>query len=32
LREREQMRGLSVGIVLTGANVDTGLFGRILLS
>jgi threonine dehydratase len=32
LRERDQMRGRSVGIVLTGANVDTGLFGRILLS
>lgn len=32
LREREQVRGRSVGIVLTGANVDSGPFGRILLA
>jgi threonine dehydratase len=32
LRERKQLGGQSVGIVLTGANVDAGPFGRILLS
>ena len=32
MREREQLRGQSVGIVLTGANVDAEPFGRILLA
>jgi threonine dehydratase len=32
LNERERMRGRRVGIVLTGANVDPDVFGRILLA
>jgi threonine dehydratase len=32
LQERERVRGRSVGIVLTGGNVDAGIFGRILLA
>jgi len=32
LQERDRVRGRSVGIVLTGANVDAEPFGRILLA
>ncbi len=32
LRERDRMRGRSVGIVVTGANVDADLFTRVLAS
>jgi threonine dehydratase len=32
LKDRDRLRGRSVGIVLSGANVDSELFGRILLS
>src|SRR5262249_52995352 len=32
LSERDRLRGQSVGIVLTGANVDPEPFGRILLN
>ena len=32
LRERDRVRGRSVGIVLSGANVDAEPFGRILLA
>ena len=32
LQERDRMRGLRAGIVLTGSNVDPQVYGRILLS
>jgi threonine dehydratase len=32
LRERENVRGRDVAIVLTGANVDAEIFGRVLMS
>jgi threonine dehydratase len=32
LRERGRLTGRPVGVVLSGANVDAPLFGRILLS
>ena len=32
LQERDRVRGRSVGIVLTGGNVDADVFGRILLA
>jgi len=30
LRERESVAGLHVGVVLTGGNVDAGVFARVL--
>jgi threonine dehydratase len=32
LQERDSMRGRNVGVILSGGNVDTRLFGRILTS
>jgi threonine dehydratase len=32
LKDRDRLRGLTVGIVISGGNIDPGPFGRILLA